>query len=88
MKKNHFELKNYVMATGVFILAVIAGILIFFECVQRAVQVNSQNTLKINVQRQSEHLRRYWILIINILMRLPLQWEDQKNFFQKKIKND
>ena len=51
------------MATGVFILAVIAGILIFFECVQRAVQVNSQNTLKINVQRQSEHLRT--ILDIN-----------------------
>ena len=45
MKKNHFELKNYVMATGVFILAVVAGILIFFECVQRAVQVNSQNTV-------------------------------------------
>ena len=21
-------------------------------------------------------------------MRFPLQWEDQKNFFQKKIKND
>ena len=63
MKKNHFELKNYVMATGVFILAVIAGILIFFECVQRAVQVNSQNTLKINVQRQSEHLQT--ILDIN-----------------------
>lgn len=63
MKKNHFELKNYVMATGAFILAVIAGILIFFECVQRAVQVNSQNTLKINVQRQSEHLRT--ILDIN-----------------------
>lgn len=41
MKKNHFELKNYVMATGVFILAVVAGILIFFECVQRSVQVNS-----------------------------------------------
>ena len=48
------------MATGVFILAVIAGILIFFECVQRAVQVNSQNTLKINI------CGRYWILIINI----------------------
>ena len=63
MKKNHFELKNYVMATGVFILAVVAGILIFFECVQRAVQVNSQNTLKINVQRQSEHLQT--ILDIN-----------------------
>ena len=63
MKKNHFELKNYVMATGVFILAVVAGILIFFECVQRAVQVNSQNTVRINVQRQSEHLRT--ILDIN-----------------------
>lgn len=31
MKKNHFELKNYVMATGVFILAVIAGISYFFR---------------------------------------------------------
>ena len=34
MKKNHFELKNYVMATGVFILAVIAGILIFRVCAE------------------------------------------------------
>lgn len=55
------------MATGVFILAVIAGILIFFECVQRAVQVNSQNTLKINVQRQSEHLRTILDIIANLL---------------------
>ena len=65
MKKNHFELKNYVMATGVFILAVIAGILIFFECVQRAVQVNSQNTLKM-CRDKVNICGRYWILIINI----------------------
>lgn len=76
------------MATGVFILAVIAGILIFFECVQRAVQVNSQNTLKINVQRQSEHLRTILDINYQYLKRLPLQWENQKNFFQKKIKNN
>ena len=30
MKKSHFELKNYVTATSVFVLAVVAGILIFF----------------------------------------------------------
>lgn len=29
MKKSHFELKNYVTATSVFVLAVVAGILIF-----------------------------------------------------------
>ena len=63
MKKNRFELKHYVAATSIFILAVIAGILIFFGCVQRAVQVNSQNILMTNVQRQNEHLRT--ILDIN-----------------------
>ena len=68
MKKNHFELKNYVMATGVFILAVVAGILIFFECVQRSVQVNSQNTVRINVQRQSEHLRTIFYFNYNFLI--------------------
>ena len=52
MKKSHFELKNYVTATSVFVLAVVAGILIFFGCVQRSVQVNSQKTLKTNVERQ------------------------------------
>ena len=31
MKKSHFELKNYVTATSVFVLAVVAGILIFFK---------------------------------------------------------
>ena len=45
MKKSHFELKNYVTATSVFVLAVVAGILILFGCVQRSVQVNSQKSL-------------------------------------------
>ena len=63
MKKSHFELKNYVTATSVFVLAVVAGILIFFGCVQRSVQVNSQKTLKTNVERQREHL--WTILDIN-----------------------
>ena len=63
MKKSHFEMKNYVAATSIFILAVVAGILVFFGCVQRSVQVNSQRTLKTNVERQSEHLRT--ILDIN-----------------------
>ena len=29
MKKSHFELKNYVTATSVFVLAVVAGIFDF-----------------------------------------------------------
>lgn len=57
MKKNHFHLKNYVIATSVFILAVIVGILIFFGCVQNSVRINSRKTLETNVERQSEHLR-------------------------------
>lgn len=57
MKKNHFHLKNYVVATSVIILAVVAGILIFFGCVQNSVRTNSQQTLETNVERQSEHLR-------------------------------
>ena len=56
MKKNHFHLKNYVVATSVFILSVVAGILIFFGCVQNSVRTNSQQTLETNVERQSEHL--------------------------------
>lgn len=71
------------MATGVFILAVIAGILIFFECVQRAVQVNSQNTLKINVQRQSEHLRT--ILDINYqYLNCLCNGKIRRTFFRRK----
>lgn len=31
MKKKTFELRNYVIATGVFIMAVVVGILLFFR---------------------------------------------------------
>ncbi len=57
MKKNHFHLKNYIIATSIFILAVVIGILIFFGCVQNSVRINSRQTLETNVERQSEHLR-------------------------------
>lgn len=57
MKRKQFQLKNYVIATSVFILAVITGILIFFTYVQRSVKENSQKTMMTNVSRQSEHLR-------------------------------
>lgn len=43
MKKSHFELKNYVTATSVFVLAVVAGILIFFGCVQICAGEFSEN---------------------------------------------
>ena len=55
MKKNHFHLKNYVVATSVFILSVVAGILIFFGCVQNSVRTNSQQTLETNVESQCDH---------------------------------
>lgn len=57
MKKKTFELRNYVIATGVFIVAVVVGILLFFGCVQRSVAVNSRDTMMTNVSRQSEHLK-------------------------------
>ena len=57
MKKRQFQLKNYVIATSVFILAVVVGIFIFFTCVQRSVSENSRSIMITNVSRQSEHLR-------------------------------
>mgnify|MGYP004464216347 FL=1 len=57
MKRRQFQLKDYVIAVGVFILAVIVGIFLFFECVQRSIQEKSQKTMMTNVSRQSEHLR-------------------------------
>ena len=57
MKKRQFQLKDYAIAVGVFILAVIVGIFLFFECVQHSIQENSKNAMMTNVSRQSEHLR-------------------------------
>ena len=57
MKRRAFELRNYVIATGVFIAAVVVGIFIFFTCVQRSVEVNSREIMMTDVSRQSEHMR-------------------------------
>lgn len=57
MRKKTSQLKNYIMATGVFIVAVVIGILVFFAQVQYSVQKNSQRTMMNNVTRQSLHLR-------------------------------
>lgn len=58
MRRKQFQLKNYVVATSVFIAAVVVGILIFFTCVQRAVEVNSREIMMTDVSRQSEHMRK------------------------------
>lgn len=57
MKRKQFQLKNYVVATSVFITAVVVGILIFFTGVQRSVEVNSREIMMTDVSRQSEHMR-------------------------------
>ena len=56
MRKKTSQLKNYIVATGVFIIAVVIGILVFFAGVQHSVEKNSQRTMMNNVKRQSEHL--------------------------------
>lgn len=56
MRKKQFQLKNYILVTGIFILSIVAGILIFFTCVQRSVEVSSRERMLNNVSRQSEHL--------------------------------
>ena len=43
MKKRQFQLKDYAIAVGVFILAVVVGIFLFFECVQHSIQENSKS---------------------------------------------
>lgn len=38
MRKKTSQLKNYIVATGVFIIAVVIGILVFFAGVQHSVE--------------------------------------------------
>ena len=57
MNKKSFQLRNYIIATSVFITAVIVGILIFFTCAQRSVEIHSRKIMMTDVSRQSEHLR-------------------------------
>lgn len=56
MRKKQFQLKNYIWVTGIFILSIIAGILIFFTCVQQSVEVSFRKQMLNDVSRQSEHL--------------------------------
>ena len=55
-RKRQIEIKDYIKAITVFIVAVAIGLLIFFVCGQRSIEVSSQNTMMTNVARQSEHL--------------------------------
>ena len=57
MKKKTNYYKHYTMVTGLFILSMILGIMIFFGYVQSSVRKNSRQTMMNNVSRQSQHLR-------------------------------
>lgn len=57
MKRKTSQVKTYIKAMAIFIIAVVIGILCFFTGVQRSVEKNSQTTMMNNVTRQSEHLR-------------------------------
>ena len=47
----------YTIVMGLFISAVILGIMLFFGCIQSSIERNSRQTMMNNVSRQSEHLR-------------------------------
>ena len=57
MKRKTSQVKTYIRAMAIFIIAVVIGILCFFTGVQHSVEKNSQTTMMNNVMRQSEHLR-------------------------------
>lgn len=57
MKKKTVTLKNYIMATSIFLIALVVGIFIFYSGVQHSIARNSQEIISLNVSRQSEHLR-------------------------------
>lgn len=48
---------SYVGAIAVFILAIIIGLVFFFVTAQRTIESSSQERMRNNVARQSEHLR-------------------------------
>lgn len=57
MKKRYIRLNSYVVAVGLFMMAVVLAILLFFGCIQTSVGSSSRQTMMNNVSRQSEHLR-------------------------------
>lgn len=63
MFEKRFRFKNYIISIAIFIIAIVLGIVVFFNCVQTSVEINSKETLATNVKRQSEHLNA--ILNIN-----------------------
>lgn len=56
MKSENIQLRKYIRTILVCVCAVAVGIVMFFVCVQKAVDVNSRKTLITNISRQSEHL--------------------------------
>mgnify|MGYP000553283610 CR=1 FL=1 len=87
MKKNHLN-KKLCYGNRCFYFGGCSRDSYFFECVQRSVQVNSQNTVRINVQRQSEHLRTILDINYQYLNEISSAMGRSEELFQKKIKND
>ena len=56
IKSENIQLRKYVRVIVFFMCAVAIGIVVFFICVQKAVDINSRKTLITNISRQSEHL--------------------------------
>ena len=57
MKKKQTQIKKYATVIGIFLTAVVIGLLVFFWGIQRSVEKRSQKTMMNNVSRQSEHLK-------------------------------
>lgn len=56
-KQTQTQVKKYAIVIGIFLTAVIIGLLVFFYYIQRSVEDRSQRTMMNDVSRQSEHLR-------------------------------
>lgn len=57
MKKKQTQIRKYATVIGIFLTAVVIGLLVFFYGIQRSVEKRSQKTMMNNVSRQSEHLK-------------------------------
>ena len=57
MKKKQTQIRKYATVIGIFLAAVVVGLMVFFYGIQHSVEKRSQKTMMNNVVRQSEHLR-------------------------------
>ena len=57
MKKKQTQIRKYATVIGIFLIAVVIGLLVFFYGIQRSVEKRSKTTMMNNVSRQSEHLK-------------------------------